>query len=82
MIRIALVMIAALTLSTAAQAGSCSMTSAGGIGVTPDIAMFMSNKALKDMTAKLGEKGVGKVDTTCTGGIPLTNCVSKQKTCK
>ena len=80
MIRFALVTIAALTLSTAAHAG-CSMTSAGGIGVTKDIATFMSNKALKNMTEKLGEKGTGPVSTSCTEGL-ITNCVSKQKTCK
>jgi hypothetical protein len=83
MIRIALATIAALSLTTAAQAGSCAMTSATGLGVTKDIAMFMSNKALKDMTAKNGEKGSGKVTTTCDGStIVTTTCVSKQRTCK
>ena len=79
---IAIATLAAGTLvSTGAQAG-CSMTSAGGIGVSKDIATFMSNKALHNMTEKLGEKGTGKVTTTCTGEVLLVNCVSKQRTCK
>jgi hypothetical protein len=59
------------------------MSSASGLGVTKEIATFMSNKALKDMTAKNGEKGVGKVATTCDGSLVVsTTCISKQRTCK
>lgn len=81
MIRIAVATLALFAFSSVSYAG-CSMTSAGGIGATKDIAEFMSNKALKDMTAKLGEKGTGKVETSCTTTLVVTNCVSKQKTCK
>ena len=81
MIRMVLVAAAALTISTAAQAGKCSSSSASGLGVTKDIAMFMSNKALNDMIAKNGEKGVGKVSTTCETTLGTT-CISKQKSCK
>ena len=83
MIRMVLVAAAALTISTAAQAGKCSSSSASGLGVTKDIAMFMSNKALNDMIAKNGEKGKGKVTTTCdSSAIVSTTCISKQKSCK
>ncbi len=83
MLRIALLTVAAVAMSTGAQAGKCSNSSASGLGVTKDIAMFMSNKALKDMVAKNGEKGVGKVTTTCdSSAIVSTTCVSKQKSCK
>jgi hypothetical protein len=81
MIRFALVAVVALTLSTAAQAGKCSSSSASGLGVTKDIAMFMSNKALGNMLAKNGEKGVGKITTTCETTVGTT-CISKQKSCK
>ena len=83
MIRLVLATAAALTLATAAQAGHCSMSKASGLGVTKEIATFMSNKALKDMTAKNGEKGVGKVTTTCdSGAVVSTTCTSSQRTCK
>lgn len=83
MLRIALLTVAALTLSTGAQAAKCSVSSASGLGVTKDIATFMSNKAVKDMIAKNGEKGVGKVTTTCdSSAVVSTTCVSKQKSCK
>ena len=52
MLRIALLTVAAVAMSTGAQAGKCSNSSASGLGVTKDIAMFMSNKALKDMVGK------------------------------
>jgi hypothetical protein len=83
MMRIALLTLAAFTMSTAAQAGKCSLSSAQGIGVTKDIAMFMSNKAVADMIAKNGEKGKGKVSTTCDGSLIVsTTCTSKQRSCK
>ena len=78
---IATVALSFITLSSGAFAGSCSMSSAGGIGVSKDIAMFMSNKALHNMLEKNGEKGVGKITTTCKEG-PVVDCVSKQKSCK
>ena len=81
MIRFAVATLAALAFSTAAAHAGCSMTSAGGIGVTEQIAQFMSNKALVNMSAKLGEKGTGKVSTSCTPGL-IWNCISKQQTCK
>ena len=35
------------------------------------------------MIAKNGEKGVGKVATTCdSSAIVSTTCISKQKSCK
>lgn len=83
MFRIALVTIAALTLTTAAQAGKCSMSSASGLGVSKEIATFMSNKAVTDMIAKNGEKGAGKVTTTCdSSALISTTCISKQRSCK
>jgi hypothetical protein len=83
MLRIALLAVAAMTFATAAQAGKCAMSAASGLGVTPEIAKFMSNKALNDMLAKNGEKGVGKVTTTCDSALVVsTTCVSKQRSCK
>jgi hypothetical protein len=83
MIRIALLTLAAVTMASSAQAAKCSMSSAQGIGVTKDIAMFMSNKAVTDMIAKNGEKGVGKVSTTCDSSLIVsTSCTSKQRSCK
>ncbi len=83
MIRITILTLVALSMTTAAHAGKCSSSSASGLGVTKDIAMFMSNKALKDMIAKNGEKGVGKVGTTCDQTLLVsTTCTSRQKSCK
>ena len=83
MLRIALLTVAAVAMTTSAQAGKCSSSSASGLGVTKDIAMFMSNKALKDMIAKNGEKGKGKVTTSCdSSAIVSTTCISKQASCK
>lgn len=81
MLRFALALVASLTITTGAFAGSCSVSKAGGIGATKDIAMFMSNKALHNMLEKNGEKGVGKVTTTCQSGL-VFDCVSAQKSCK
>ena len=78
---LALATIIALAASPPANAGSCGRYGGWGIGVTKDIAMFMSNKALHNMIEKNGEKGVGKVTTTCKEG-PVVDCVSKQKSCK
>ena len=83
MIRTALITIAALTLSTSAFAGHCSKSSASGLGVTKDIAQFMSNKALHNMLEKNGEKGSGKITTTCDSStIVTTTCISSQRSCK
>ena len=83
MIRFALVTLAAMTLATGAQAGHCAMSKASGLGVTKEIATTMSNKALADMIAKNGEKGKGKVTTTCDGSaIVSTTCTSSQRSCK
>jgi hypothetical protein len=83
MVRIAILALAAVSVSTAAQAGKCSMSSASGLGVTKEIATFMSNKAVSDMIAKNGEKGVGKVATSCDSSLVVsTTCVSKQRSCK
>ena len=83
MIRIALITIVAVTLSTSAFAGHCAKSTASGLGVTKEVATFMSNKALNDMIAKNGEKGKGKVTTTCdSSAIVSTTCKSSQRTCK
>ena len=83
MLRIALLTMAAVSMTTAAQAGKCAMSTASGLGVSKEIAMFMSNKAVTDMIAKNGEKGVGKVTTTCdSSAVVTTTCTSKQKSCK
>jgi hypothetical protein len=83
MFRIAFVTLAALTLSTAAHAGKCAMSTASGVGITKEIATSMSNKALADMIAKNGEKGKGKVSTTCDGTMVVsTTCKSSQRSCK
>lgn len=82
MIRLAVVALATLAATSAAHAGKCSYSSASGLGVTKDIATYMSNKAVKDMIKKNGEKGVGPVKTTCTASFLSTTCISKQKSCK
>ena len=83
MLRIALITVAALTLTTAVEARQCSMSKASGLGVSKDIAMFMSNKAVHNMIVKNGETGVGKVTTTCdSSGIVTTTCTSMQRSCK
>jgi hypothetical protein len=83
MLRILGISLVALTISTSAFAGKCSMSSASGLGVSKEIAMFMSNKALHDMIAKNGETGKGKVTTTCdSSAVVTTTCTSKQRSCK
>ena len=82
MLRIVILTVAALTISSSAQAGKCAMSKASGLGATKEIAMFMSNKALGDMIAKNGEKGKGKVSTTCDGLPVATTCISSQRSCK
>ena len=83
MFRLAMITIAALTLTSAAHAKSCAMSSASGLGVTKEIATYMSNKAVTDMIAKNGEKGIGKVSTTCdSSAVVSTTCTSKQRSCK
>jgi len=81
MIRIVLVTAGVMMMTTGAFAGNCSRSSAGGIGVSQDIASFMSNKALHNMLVKNGERGVGKVTTTCKPGV-VWDCISAQKSCK
>lgn len=83
MFRFALLTVAAVSIATSAQAGSCAMSSASGLGVTKDIAMFMSDKALHNMLVARGETGKGKITTTCdSSAIVTTTCISKQKSCK
>ena len=83
MIRIALIMVAAVAMSTSAFAGKCAKSTASGLGVSKEIATFMSNKALNDMIAKNGEKGTGQVTTTCdSSAIVSTTCTSSQRSCK
>lgn len=83
MLRIAIIAVAALSVSSAAQAGKCALNTATGLGVTKEIATFMSNKAVGDMIAKNGEKAKGKVTTTCDSSmIVSTTCTSKQLGCK
>ena len=83
MIRTVVIAIAALGMTTGAYAGPCAKSSASGLGISKEIATFMSNKALKDMIAKNGEKGTGNVTTTCdSGAIVSTTCISSQRSCK
>jgi len=83
MIRFALVTLAAATLASGAQAGHCAMSKASGLGVSKEIATAMSTKALSEMIAKNGEKGKGKITTTCDGtAIVSTTCTSSQRSCK
>ncbi len=81
MVRISIALAALLAANSAAFAGSCWTTKGGGIGATEAIASFMSNKALHNVQAQYGEKGVGKVTTTCKPGL-VFDCVSAQKSCK
>lgn len=81
MIRIVLVTAAAVAFATAAEAGKCSKSTASGVGATKEIATMVSVDALKEMIAKNGEKGKGKITTTCDGPL-LTNCKSSQRSCK
>ena len=77
------VTVAGFGVVSSAEAGKCALSSAQGIGITKEVAEFMSNKALKDMIAKNGEKGVGKVSTSCDSALVVTStCVSKQRSCK
>jgi len=82
MIRTLLLTLAVVGMASSAHAGSCAKSTAAGLGVTKEIATFMSNKALHNMIEKNGEKGRGAVTTTCETTLLSTTCHSSQRTCR
>jgi hypothetical protein len=66
-----------------AASAECLKVSGLGTGLTPDIAQFMANKALKDSIANRGLKSAGKSSMSCNSSmVVVTNCTAAQRACK
>ena len=65
-----------------ANAGSCGRFGGWGIGVTEDIAKFMSNKAMHQAMDKEKAQPVAAMKTECnTNAIVYVQCHSTTKAC-
>ena len=65
-----------------ANAGSCGRFGGWGIGVTQDIAKFMSNKATHQAMDKENAKPVAALKTECnTSAIVYVQCHTTTKAC-
>ena len=78
---IALAAVIALAASAPADA-SCGRYGGWGIGVTKDIAMFMSNKATHQAMDKDNAKPIAGIKTECnTNAVIYVQCHSFTKAC-
>lgn len=66
----------------AQKAKSCVMAGGQGTGLGQDIAKVMADAALKEVLAKGGMKGQGKVSTKCDNNPIVTTCTASQRACK
>lgn len=76
--------ISAASPVAAAPEAACKKFGGIGNGVTTDIASFMSEASVKNQAKAWGGDAVkvGKIDTKCTGSVPLLECTSYGKACK
>lgn len=71
-----------VTLANPAWAGTCGRFGGWGIGVTRDIAMFMSEKATHQAMDKENAKAVTAIKTECnTNALVYVQCHSTTKAC-
>jgi hypothetical protein len=80
--KLALGLALAALMSAPASAGSCGRFGGWGIGVTQDIAKFMSDKATHQAMDKENAKPVAALKTECnTNGIVYVQCHTTTKAC-
>lgn len=73
---------AAITAAVPAFASSCSRYGGWGIGVTQDIATFMSTKAMHQALDKDSAKPAGGIKTECnTNALIYVQCHTFTKAC-
>ncbi|MDZ4843651.1 MAG: hypothetical protein SH859_16110 [Hyphomicrobium aestuarii] len=83
MIRIAvLTAVAALAMTSTAQAGKCVVTTATGIGATKEIAEDLAKMSLASAISASGNKASGKVSVKNEGAFPLITSKASQRNCK
>ncbi len=68
--------------SSTASAKSCVMAGGEATMITPDLARFMANAALKNSMKDKGLTPVGMAKVTCNDPAPLSYCLAKQRACK
>lgn len=83
MIRIAiLAAVAAVALTSTAQAAKCVVTTATGVGATKEIADNIAKQSLASAIANSGSKAKGKVTIKNEGAFPLITSKASQRNCK
>jgi hypothetical protein len=70
-----------LTTETA-TAKSCVMAGGEATMITPDLAKFMAEAALKNSMKDKGLTPAGGIKMKCQDPSPLTHCMAKQRACK
>jgi hypothetical protein len=80
--RLALGLALVAVLATPASAGTCGRFGGWGIGVTQDIAKFMSDKATHQAMDKENAKSVAALKTECnTNAVVYVQCHTTTKAC-
>ena len=80
--KLALGLCFALALAAPANAGTCGRFGGWGIGVTEDIAKFMSKKATNQAMDKENAKPVAALKTECnTNALVYVQCHTTTKAC-
>lgn len=83
----AVALVAGLGLGTSgimqpAQAKSCVLAGGEATMITPDLAKFMAEAALKNSMKDRGLTPTGGMKMNCQEPSPLTHCMAKQRACK
>jgi hypothetical protein len=80
--RLALGLALAALFAAPASAGNCGRFGGWGIGVTPEIAKFMSDKATHQAMDKESAKPVAALKTECnTNALVYVQCHTTTKAC-
>lgn len=83
MIRTALLAaVAAVALTSTAQAGKCVVSTATGIGATKEIAETVAKSSLATAISTAGTKAKGKVVVKTSGDFPVFTAKASQRNCK
>jgi hypothetical protein len=69
-------------MTSTAHAKSCVMAGGEATMITPDLAKFMAEAALKNSMKDRGLTPVGGMKMACQDPAPFTHCLAKQRACK
>lgn len=69
-------------MTAPADAKSCVLAGGEATMITPDLAKFMAEAALKNSMKDKGLSPAGAMKMSCQDPAPFTHCMAKQRACK